>query len=144
MVDWLSDPKNVQYSEQRHRKHNMATQQAYVRTFDHINNHFWLIRKGTTDIGTITAHRDPINGIGEIGILIDHHYWGKGYGRQAWSAVMDYLLQNMRKVETGTRADNAGMRKVMENCGMVFEGERISHFMDGDETFDLVMYGRLK
>lgn len=147
MVEWLSNPKNVVYSEQRHRKHTLASQQAYIRSFDHVNRHIWIMRRLENNedaIGTITAYRDVINQVAEMGILIDHRWWGKGYGTQAWSAVMSYLLQDMRKVEAGTRADNLGMRRVMEHCEMKYEGYRPFHFLDDGNPHDLVQYGRLK
>lgn len=152
-VEWLNEPKNVYFSEQRHKQHTLAKQQGYIRSFDHVNNHIWTIyldlkRNGghsNTAVGTITAYRDQLNKVGEMGILIDHNYSGKGYGTQAWDAVMNYLLQDMRKVEAGTRADNKGMRKVMELTGMHYEGSRMHHFLiDNDKTADMVMYGKMR
>ncbi len=145
-VGWLRNPANVQFSEQRHLDHTLVTSQRYIRAFNHTTDHIWCIRRISDNVavGNISAHRDLANQIADVGILIDQHFWGRGYGTEAWSTVLDYLLHDLRKVEAGTMATNLGMIRIFERSGMVREGERPSHFLvDGNPT-SMVYYGKFK
>lgn len=140
---WLNDPRNTKYSEQRHYEHDRRTCAEYVQNC----SMFWGIQEVDTGewIGTISAHIDEPNEIADIGILIHWEYAGKGYGKEAWAEVCDFLLdkRRLRKVEAGCRADNAAMRKLCESTGMFLEGERKNHFLsDEGNPVGMMMYGK--
>lgn len=143
-ADWLNDPANVQFSEQRYKHHTLTTQQIYIRGFDHVTSHVWCIRRLTDNVavGRITAYRDIHNMIANMGILLDHHWWRMGYGTAAWAAVLNYLLMNMRKVEAGTMAENIGMQRICTKTGMIEEGRQSKHFLIDGKPVDLIHYGK--
>lgn len=154
-VAWLNDPEVVRYSEQRHRRHTIESQHTYL------NEHtgfVWLIRlgpgqsiridegrmsRGIWDMGTITAYLDGANLTANLGILIKKESWGKGYGLEAWNAVLRWCKEvGVKKVECGCWVDNEPMKILAERSGMNFEATIPSHFRDdsGDRV-DAVLYG---
>lgn len=141
--DWLNDPRNTEFSEQRHHVHTKESCAEYVRKA----SMFWGIQEVDSGewIGTIAAHVDDRNEVAELGILIHWEYVGKGYGREAWGRVCDFLLESkgLRKVEAGCMATNIGMRRVFESTGMFAEGERKNHFLsEAGHPVGMLLYGK--
>ena len=153
-IDWLNDPEVVKYSEQRHKAHSESTQRVYLNSFN-ADEHIWLIQclvsdedktRFLKDIGTITAYVDVPNQVANMGIMIgDRSMWGKGCGREAWQAVMDWLFtQDVRKVECATMSCNSAMRNLAFKCGMRVEGIRQHHFWFDGAPMDMVSYARMR
>ena len=61
-----------------------------------------------------------IDGIAEIGYRLRKEHWGKGYGSEGASALINWGFQTLglEKIVASTMALNAGSRGVMERCGM--------------------------
>lgn len=143
-IDWLNDPEVVKFSEQRHRKHTIESQIAYICSFGG-NNLLFDIRRGGLLIGSISAIVDRNNGVANLGILIgDKLLWGQGYGLEAWSAFSDHLFQHhrIRKIEAGCMATNVGMLNLAAKAQMFLEGQKIGHFKTENGTVDLMEYGK--
>lgn len=141
---WLNDPRNTEFSEQRHHTHDKVSCAEYIQKC----SKFWGIQEVDSGdwVGTIAARIDTNNEIADIGILIHHEYAGKGYGTEAWAAVCNTLLNSpspIRKVEAGCMATNKAMRRLCEKTGMFFECERKNHFLSNEgHPVGLVMYGK--
>lgn len=139
-VGWLNDADVVRFSEQRFLRHTLESCREYWASFAGTPNYFWAIelRYANTHIGNINAYVDEAHGVADVGILIgDKGCWGQGYGTEAWTAVLRWLIDHagMRKVTGGTLACNTGMLAVMEQAGMVDDGRRVRHVLvDGQET----------
>ena len=146
-VNWLNDPYVVQYSEQRHRKHTIESQIAYISSFSLSNDKLlYEIRRDGILIGSISAIIDRNNAVADMGILIgDTFYWDQGLGSEAWNAFSAHLItdHNIRKLEAGCMALNFGMVNVAKKSGMRVEGTRPNHFLFEGVGADLVMFGRL-
>lgn len=142
--EWLNDPRNTEFSEQRHRRHTKTTCAEYIQKC----SKFWGIKEIDSGewVGTAAAHIDDNNEIADLGILIHWEYAGKGYGTEAWAALCDLLLNGshgLRKLEAGCMATNQGMRRLCEKTGMFLEGERKNHFLSKEgHPVGLVMYGK--
>jgi [ribosomal protein S5]-alanine N-acetyltransferase len=146
-INWLNDPNVARYSEQRHRRHTLATQSRYLQSKTELQP-IWLIRiknNGLSDdLGTIGANVDSYNQVADMEILIgEKALWGHGYGTEAWRAVMNYLFTYVRKIEAGCMQDNDGMCEVCTKTGMRYEGFRLGHFLLNGQPHNLVMYGLL-
>ena len=144
-VGWLNDPSVMRYSEQRHRHHSLDTCEAFVASFDTSPHQLWAIVRADTDehIGNITATHDLNNHLADIGILIGAKgVQGKGYGRDAWRTVLDYLVArpDLFKVTGGCMAANTAMVRIMESCGMVGDGYRPAHYLLDGAPVDLLFY----
>jgi ribosomal-protein-alanine N-acetyltransferase len=148
-VAWLNDPDVVKYSEQRHKKHTLKTEQEFVNEMaSSPHDHIWSITKQVDAgiIGVITAHIDPNNPVANVGIMIgDKTAWRQNFGLEAWNAVTNWLFENgIHKVEAGCHYENKGMRRLAIKAGMTLEGVRHNHFMVDGEPQHLLLYGKTK
>jgi RimJ/RimL family protein N-acetyltransferase len=144
-IDWLNDPEVVKYSEQRHKKHDLRSQCEYLDSMAP-PNHLWAIHTEDWQIGTISARVDRHNSVADLGILIgDRSRWGKGFGLEAWKAVMDYLFASgIRKIEAGHIERNERMAGICFKSGMELEGRRYQHFDLGNYEYStMILWGKL-
>lgn len=130
-VAWLNDPEVVRYSEQRFKKHTLASCREYVDGFKSSPNFLWAVVEKSTEkhLGNICALIDGRNQVAELRILLGaKESQGKGYGRQAWQAVIDHCFRlGMRKVFAGTLVVNERMLGVMRATGMQEEARLPDH-----------------
>ncbi len=148
-VGWLNDPEVVRYSNQRFRRHDVQSCEAYLRSFDGGLNQFWSIRLAADGnmIGTMTAYLAPQHGTADIGLLIgERSVWGQGYGYEAWQRLMDRLFgdQVIRKITAGTASGNVGMIRIMERAGMHHEATRRQQEIIDDELQDIVYFAKFR
>ncbi|MBT3906075.1 MAG: GNAT family N-acetyltransferase [Rhodospirillaceae bacterium] len=146
-VSWLNDPDVVRYSEQRHDTHTLERCREFLKSFDDTPNLYWAIEETATGrhIGNIDAHIDAPNKVADVGIVLgEKEIWGKGYGFEAWTGVLDYLLGpgDMRKVTAGTMATNVGMLGIMRKARMVEEGRRLKNYLLDGKEVDLILVAR--
>jgi ribosomal-protein-alanine N-acetyltransferase len=87
----------------------------------------WLITDKATGeplgaIGVATIWED-IDAC-EIGYCLGERFWGKGIMSEAFSAVIDYLFSEVGFNRIQSRHDprNIGSGRVMEKCGLIYEG----------------------
>ena len=79
----------------------------------------------------------------DMGIMIGSENEGKGYGLEAWSSLMSYLLtEKVSKVTAGTVKENLGMMKIMKMSGMIIDHERMKEI--DDNKSNLVYAYKLK
>ena len=146
-LGWLQDPEVTRYSNQRFKQHTLESCTAYQRSFNGSGNTFLLLehRADQVPIGTMTIYRAINHGTADIGLLLgNRNYWRQGLGLEAWSAVLEALLQEpkIRKVTGGTAEPNSGMVKIMEKSGMCLEAvKQRQELIDGQEV-DLLYYAR--
>ncbi len=147
-LSWLNDPEVTRYSNQRFARHDQESARAYLASFADGPNHFLLVeeRAGGRPIGTLTAYVAPRHLTADMGIMIgDRACWGRGYGHEAWSLLMDWLFATgTRKVTAGTSSLNIGMQRIAERSGMVLEGRRIGQELFDGEAADILLYGRFR
>lgn len=145
-VDWLADPEVVRWSEQRHVRHTFESCRSYIESFRGSPNMLFAIvarDPSLGHIGNLNVYVDARHGVADIGILVgERATWGRGYGREAWSAALSVLLSapGVRKVTGGCVADNIAMVKIMRSCGMVEDGRRARHYVYEGREVDLVYY----
>lgn len=145
-VGWLGDAEVVRWSEQRYRKHTLDSCREYVGSFDGTPNMlFAIVAKDDKvgHLGNINAYVDERHGVADIGILLgERAAWGKGYGREAWGALLHALLQQpgIRKVTGGCVANNVGMVQVMRATSMVEDGRRVRQYVYDGLQVDVVYY----
>jgi RimJ/RimL family protein N-acetyltransferase len=80
---------------------------------------------------------------GMIGYTFHPDYWGSGYATEAAQAVVHYLFTDfgVSRVESSLHPDNPPSARVLEACGMTFEGLTRQSFWVGDECSDDMLYG---
>ena len=78
-----------------------------------------------------------------MGIMIGSEHEGKGYGLEAWSTLMKFLLtEKVQKITAGTVKENLGMMKIMEKSGMSLDHQRMKEIKDNQLNF--VYFYKLK
>ena len=66
----------------------------------------------------------PQHAKGEIGYVLSRKYWGRGLMAEAVGAVMDFGFDKMklRRFQARCNEANTGSERVMQKCGMKYEG----------------------
>lgn len=79
----------------------------------------------------------------EIGYTFHPDHWGRGYASEAAQAIVRYLFLDfgVSRVEASLHPDNPASARVLEACGMTFEGLMRQSFWVGDECSDDMIYG---
>lgn len=79
----------------------------------------------------------------EIGYTLHPDYWGRGYATEAARAIVHYLFTGfgVGRVEASLHPDNTASARVLEECGMVYEGLTRQSFWVGDTCSDGMFYG---
>jgi ribosomal-protein-alanine N-acetyltransferase len=143
---WLNDPETVRYSELRHARHDRVSCEAYLRSFEGTQDHYWAIcaqDAALGHIGNIAAHLDLPNGRADVGILIgERGAWGRGFGSEAWSEVCRFLLglPSIRMVTAGAMASNAAMVQLAVRSGMAEDARRLGFFLLDGKAEDAVFW----
>lgn len=142
-VDWLNDPILMRYSEQRHRRHTLASNAVYAAGFDGVSRLLWAIvdRQDGTHLGNINAYIDLKNQVADIGLLIgETSRQGQGLGSEAWIGAMHalFVAYRVRKLTGGCAATNFPMRRIMEHAKMLPDGVRAGQLLLDGKAVDVV------
>jgi len=112
------------------------------------DKYHWAIEYQGQMIGGISVIRmDEKNHSCELGYCIGHDFWGLGLTTEATMAVLQYLFCQVgyHRVFAKHDVDNPASGKVMQNCGMVYEGRLREHYRRHDGVFsDALIYGILR
>lgn len=78
-----------------------------------------------------------------IGYTFHPDHWGRGYATEAARAIVRYLFADfgVSRVESSLHPDNPPSARVLESCGLVFEGLTRQSFWVGEECSDDMLYG---
>jgi RimJ/RimL family protein N-acetyltransferase len=117
-----------------------------------IENKRYIMQEGDAEMGfliTSLEHGNVLGGIGlridnehqaaEVGYWIGKPYWGNGYATEALQAIIEYGFTqlNLNRIFADYQTDNLASRRVMEKCGMTFEGILRQHVIKWGEFKDL-------
>jgi RimJ/RimL family protein N-acetyltransferase len=83
----------------------------------------------------------------QLGIAIgDKAYWGRGYGREAVTLLVDYAFRyrNFRRVWLWVHADNERAIRAYRACGFLEEGRLREHVYSNGRYVDAVQMGVLR
>ncbi len=80
---------------------------------------------------------------GYFGYTFHPDHWGRGYASEASQALVRYLFIDLGvgRIESSLHPDNLASARVLEACGMIFEGLTRQSFWVGDECSDDMLYG---
>ena len=84
-----------------------------------------VFKENSKMIGTCGFARiDCRNELGELGYVLNPDYWGKGIAKEAAEAVMAFGFDKLKlhRIEARFMRGNDKSRRVMEKCGMTYEG----------------------
>jgi [ribosomal protein S5]-alanine N-acetyltransferase len=107
----------------------------------------WGITMRETDefMGVIGIVPKPFN-VGEIGYWLARAHWGRGYASEAAAAVIRYGFEQraFNRIEAGVFSFNHASARVLQKCGMIFEGVLRQSARKGDDYIDTRMYSILR
>ena len=122
---------------------------SWIELYENKKFYQWAIVLDETNqvIGTISVvelkeHIDTVH----IGYCIGRDFWNKGYASEAFSSVIDYFFNEVKvnRIETQHDPLNIGSKKVMEKCGLKFEGGLRQADTNNTGVVDAVMHSILK
>ena len=67
---------------------------------------------------------DKNNDCAEVGYVLSPEYWGKGIATEALTAMLRFGFCDLgvNRIEARYMTENTASRRVMEKCGMIYEG----------------------
>lgn len=105
-----------------------------------------LREKGDEPIGSIgVVHMNEKIEMAHVGYCIGRPWWRRGITSEALGAVIDYLFNQagFRRIEARHDARNPYSGKVMEKCGMRYEGVLRQADWNNQGVCDVCYYGLL-
>ncbi len=122
----------------------------WVNSYSDERYYHWAIvlkENGNEPIGDIAVvHIKEKASVAHIGYCLGSAWWNKGITSEALKAVMDYLFDvvGVNRIEARHDANNPNSGKVMQKCGMKYEGTLRSSGWNNQGICDECYYGLLK
>jgi ribosomal-protein-alanine N-acetyltransferase len=144
--NWASDGEVTKYltwPTHQNMEDSKAVLSDWVPKYDEDDGFYlWAIALDGVVIGSISVvdSSDKIEKA-EIGYCIGRSWWGRGVMTGALGLVIDYLFREVSVNRIYARHDprNAGSGKVMQKCGMIYEGTCRQADWNNSGVCDLVM-----
>lgn len=97
-------------------------------------------------IGTIDIRIEKEHNKASFGYMLNRQYWNKGFMTEALELVIDLLFKDYKvnRIESTHYVGNEASGKVMEKCGMQYEGTFPQELIIKGKYVDVVHYGILK
>jgi len=152
-ANWASDPEVTQYLTWPSHADIEVTKGVLAywdKENDRLDYYHWglELKESCQLIGT-----GGVLGINErhhsadLGYCMGRAYWNKGYMTEAVAAMIKYLFNTvgLNRIVACHDTENVGSGRVMQKCGMTFEGiQRQAHFCDRRGFVDLAFYAIVK
>jgi len=151
--NWASDAEVTKYLTWPTHSTNAVSKmiaEAWANGYTDEKFYQWAIvlkENGDEPIGSISAvHVDDDVAAVEIGYCIGRTWWHRGITAEALQAVMDFFFDvvGANRVEARHDSRNPNSGKVMQKCGMKYEGTLRSNFRNNQGLCDSVYYALLK
>jgi len=128
-VNWLNDPAVNTYLSCAGKTQTRESCLAYVQSYEGRTDTALIgifLKQPEEHIGNITLSSvDWKNRVATVGISVGRSdCMGKGYGREALSAVLDYCFSDLalHRVQAGVSEKNLPSLKLFIACGLKIEG----------------------
>ncbi|WP_332448603.1 GNAT family N-acetyltransferase [Methanoculleus sp.] len=97
-------------------------------------------------IGGVRLRIDLEHARGELGFWVAPSCWGRGYATEAVRAVIGYgfCVLGLHRIHAVHFSRNPASGRVMEKCGMLYEGRSRGHFRKWGVYEDVDLWGVLR
>ena len=94
-------------------------------------------------IGCIDLRITPEHEKTSFGFMLNREYWGKGYMTEALESVIELVFNKLKlnRIESTHYTGNEGSGRVMEKCGMKYEGKSLQELVVKKKFVDIIHYG---
>lgn len=150
--NWSSDEEVFKYL--RGKRHNSLEEarealRKRIINYDDKSVYYWAITLKSEDIpiGVIALMvEEEYDLCGCIAYTLSRAYWGEGIVSEALSRVIEYGFKevNFRRIEAYHSINNIGSGRVMQKCGMKFEGRMRKKYKSHVGYEDSDLYAILK
>lgn len=150
--NWASDEKTTEFLRWPAHKSVETTQRVldeWITAYDKQNYYQWAIvfkEKVEEPIGSISVvEQNERLGMAHIGYCVGRKWWRQGIASEALSGVISFLFNAVKvnRIEAQHDPDNPNSGKVMEKCGMRYEGTRRQADFNNRGIVDAAMYSLL-
>lgn len=149
--NWTNDPEVTKYLRWNAHRSLSETEELgsfWLGKYKDKRWYHWIIALKDTDepIGTISAARtDDLTGTVEIGYCIGTRFRNTGYTTEALREVIRFFFRQVgaNRIEARHDLRNTASGRVMEKCGMTFEGTLRSAELTGQGLSDVCVYSIL-
>ena len=151
--NWTSDPEVTKYltwpTHQSVEQTEQVIKEFWIANYDKKDFYEWAIELNEIEqpIGSISAVRvdDNIDAV-EIGYCIGREFWHKGYTSEALKEVMRFFFEEVGDGRVCARHDvnNPNSGKVMQKCGMEYEGTMRRADRNNTGITDVAVYSKVK
>lgn len=147
--NWAGDPEVTKYMTWPTHQSVEDTKTVladWIAAYDRPEKYEWCITRKETG--------EPIGSMGvagcnekaesmEVGYCISRTYWNRGITSEAFAAVIRYLTGEVgaKRIEARHDVKNPASGRVMEKCGLKYEGTRIRADWNNSGVCDCAMYG---
>lgn len=151
--NWVSDDEVTKYlTWPAHASVDISRMvlDDWVNSYSNDNYYQWAIilkENGDEPIGSISAVNvnETISSV-HIGYCIGRDWWHQGITSEALKAVIDFFFEKVEvnRIDAAHDPRNPNSGKVMEKCGMKYEGTLRSASRNNQGICDICYYGILK
>ena len=137
--------KYMLFSPHTHISDSVASIEKALRRYENGKCYRFCIALKETDelIGIIEPLRfDESDSSCSFAYMLARDFWGKGYGTEALTAILDFLFTEMeiQRVEADHMAENAASGAVMRKAGMVCNGIVAGKYEKNGVLHDAICY----
>ena len=120
----------------------------YIHSFEKTGKYRWaMVSKETGEcIGLIAYFLvDTNNDFAEMEYGLGQNYWNKGLTTEAVKALIKFGFEEMKlhKIQITYKEYNKASKKVIEKCGLFYEGKLRDYFKESDKYVSRVYYSIL-
>lgn len=144
---WTSDIDVAKYVEWNVHKDENETKQLvdmWMKEYENDYTYRWIVEEKSTNkiMGMIDVVKKAVPyKFCEIGYCYGKISWGKGYGTEALTKVIDYLHnEGFVVLEARHMKDNIGSGRVMEKSGMKYDATLPQRAIDKTGKWQDVLY----
>ena len=143
---FVNQPEFLYYAnkEKRTLEEEKASLVGIDKKYKNPEYYNWLITLKDTGniVGSINLHVNSYNDSVEFNYAIDNRYTSNGYMTEALLKIKDFALNEIKvnRFQGGCAVENLASKRVMEKCGMNFEGTLKKYLKLKDGYHDMHMF----
>lgn len=150
--NWTSDNAVTEFLRWPTHSNIAITEQVvcdWIKEYKNNNFYQWgiILKEINEPIGAISVvDMNEKTNMVHIGYCIGSRWWHEGYTSEAFSKIISFLFDEVKvnRIESQHDPNNSNSGKVMQKCGLTYEGTYRQADWSNRGIVDAVMYALLK